>query len=184
MNTMKQADMIFRHASEQDIEQIVALKIAMFEEAQLQHLLAVDAMECIRSDYVRLYAQRTTQHFVACDASNQTVGMAGAFLKSDLPFRYYAVPRYGFLGDVYTIPRYRGSGVATHLSQTAISWLSNHGVSMIRLLASKDARPVYERLGFEASDEMVLKLPKDLPEHQEIQHEKYEFDRCCHGQSS
>jgi GNAT superfamily N-acetyltransferase len=169
---MKHVDINFRDASEQDVAHIVALKIAMFEEAQLQHLLAVDAAECILADYVRLYAQHTAQHFVACDASNQIVGMAGAFLKSDLPFRYYAVSRYGFLGDVYTIPRYRGSGVATRLSQSAISWLSKHGVTMIRLLASNAARPVYERLGFEASDEMVLKLPKSLLEHQEIQLEQ------------
>ncbi len=43
---------------------------------------------------------------------------------------------------------------------------------MIRVLASKAARPVYERLGFEASDDMVLTRNKNLHDEEGGRHTK------------
>ncbi len=82
--------------------------------------------------------------------------MVGPFLKSDLPFRYYKTPTYGFIGDVYTRPGYRGRGYAKRLSQHVLAWLQARGVRMVRLLASEAGRPLYEALGFHPSGEMVL----------------------------
>jgi len=84
--------------------------------------------------------------------------MAGAFLKSDIPYRYFSVPQYGFIGDVYTAEGFRRRGLAKHLSELALCWLGSKDVRMVRLLASEAGRPLYEKLGFTASDEMVLEL--------------------------
>ena len=53
---------------------------------------------------------------------------------------------------------YRQNGMAMRLSEDALAWLRLNEVKTVRLLASEGARPIYEKLGFMASDEMVLDL--------------------------
>ncbi len=138
-----------------ELPRIVEMKMAMFHEAGHADLLAPNAKSIILEDYQRLYGEKGAQHFVA-RANGRIVASVGAFIKSDLPFRYFLPASYGFIGDVYTEPSIRGKGVATKLNGEALEWLGSRGVKQVRLLASDTARPMYERLGFTASDEMVL----------------------------
>ena len=144
-----------RSATTQDLPVIVELKLAMFHEAGLIEWLAEGAADMILQDYQRLYAEDRAAH-VVIEHNGAIVAMVGAFLQSDLPFRYYKTPLYGFIGDVYTRPGYRERGYAKRLSKHVLVWLQARGVSMVRLLASEAGRPLYEALGFHPSDEMVL----------------------------
>lgn len=144
-------------ASIEDLPRIVEMKIAMFYEAGHGDLLTSDAESIVLRDYVRLYEKNLACHFVARDRQT-LVASVGAFVKSDLPFRYFEPPQYGFLGDVYTENRYRGIGIATRLSTNALNWLKSRNIKMVRLFASEAARPIYESLGFRNTDEMVLQL--------------------------
>ncbi len=139
----------------EDLPRIVEIKIAMFQEAGHADLLASDAESIVLEDYLRLYKEDLAHHFVARDGKT-LVASVGAFVKSDLPFRYFEPPQYGFLGDVYTEKEYRGIGIATRLSTDAINWLKSRKVRVVRLFASEAARPIYESLGFSSTDEMVL----------------------------
>lgn len=147
----------FNTAKADELSMIVEMKLAMFEEAGHLKLLAADAGCLILADYQRLYAREQANHFVA-RVDGRIVAMVGAFLKSGLPFRYFRRFHYGFVGDVYTVPEFRGQKIATRLNETAMTWLRVRGVSMVRLLASQAGRPIYEKLGFLSSDEMVLTL--------------------------
>jgi GNAT superfamily N-acetyltransferase len=80
----------------------------------------------------------------------------GAFIKSDIPFRYFSKSQYGFIGDVYTIPTYRNFGISMRLNEEALNWLRDYGVNFVRLLASDAGRSIYERLGFSPDANMVL----------------------------
>jgi len=143
-----------RAASSKDLPRIVELKLAMFRESGHAHLLAPNADSVILADYERLYANAEAQHFVGCSAGHP-VACAGAFLKSDLPFRYFSPSSYGFVGDVYTDPEFRRAGLAKQLSEEVLAWLEAKGVRMVRLLASAQGRSLYEKLGFVPSEEMV-----------------------------
>jgi GNAT superfamily N-acetyltransferase len=138
-----------------DLPRIVEMKLAMFSEAGHAALLAPGSAKTILSDYQSMYSQGLARHFVA-KVSEEIVGTAGAFLKSDLPFRYFEPPQYGFIGDVYTDPAFRGRGLAKALNNEAIGWLRSQGVTTIRLLASEAGRSLYKNLGFKPSEEMVL----------------------------
>lgn len=140
-----------------DLARVVEMKLAMFQEGGHAGLLAGDAREVIRRDYRSLYRRDLARHYVM-RAEGRIVASAGAFLKSDLPYRYFATPFYGFIGDVYTEPAYRGRGMATQLTKEAIAWLAGRGATQIRLLAFDAARQIYVRMGFRATDEMVLDL--------------------------
>lgn len=144
-------------ATAQWLPRIVALKLAMFEEAGFADRLAGDFLARVLRDYRELYASRQAMHFLALEGGD-IVAMAGGFVKSDLPYRYYNTPRYGFIGDVYTSPPARKKGLASRLSQSVLDWLKSAGVRQVRLLATPAARPIYERLGFTATDEMALTL--------------------------
>lgn len=144
-------------AAVDELQSVVEIKMAMFREVGLSDLLAPNAESIILEDYQKLYAENKAKHFVA-RAEGIIVASAGAFIKSDLPFRYFEPRCYGFIGDVYTQPSLRGNGIATKLNVEAISWLGSRGIKSVRLLASDVGRPIYERLGFSASDEMILTI--------------------------
>jgi predicted GNAT family N-acyltransferase len=147
----------FRPAMNADLPTIVALKLVMSAEAGLAQLLVDDADRIIFVDYEQLYRAGHAQHFVV-EQDGQLVAMVGAFLKSDLPFRYYKTPIYGFIGDVYTQPCYRQQRLAKRLNEQALLWLKAQGIQTVRLSATDAARTIYEVLGFKPSDEMVLHL--------------------------
>ena len=127
----------------------------MFRDSGAFNLLSEDAFDIIVEDYRKLYDRDEAIHFVAVYDST-IIARAGAFLKSDLPYRYFKVPFYGFIGDVYTESIYRRQGLAHRLSGMAVDWLKSKEVAMIKLLTSTEGRPIYEKLGFESSNEMVL----------------------------
>ncbi len=144
-------------ATIEDLPRIVDMKVAMFKEAGHADLLNDRARPIILKDYRQLYLESTAVHFIARD-KDQIVASVGAFIKSDLPFRYFSPAIYGFVGDVFTENAYRGRGISTALNHEALIWLKSKGIVMVRLLASETGRPLYERLGFKATDEMALIL--------------------------
>lgn len=60
----------------------------------------------------------------------------------------------GFVLDVFVESAYRGHGLATELMKRAEEELLGRGVMYAALQASKMGRPVYERLGWGATNEM------------------------------
>ena len=140
-----------------ELPRIVEMKMAMFDEAGHRDLLNDNAISLVLNDYERVYREGIAAHFVARD-NGEIIASAGAFIKSDLPFCYFDPAIYGFIGDVFTEKAYRGRGISTVLNKDALKWLKIKGVLMVRLLASEAGRPIYERLGFQPTDEMALKL--------------------------
>ena len=142
-------------AEPKHLARIAELKQAMFEEIGKGHRLAPDFKELVLADYRLLYQRAEARHVLAVDESG-IQGMAGGFLKADIPYRYFKTPHYGFVGDVYILPSARQRGLAAELSGRVLAWLKSRGVDSVRLLASEAARPIYERLGFRATNEMAL----------------------------
>ncbi|MCP4340042.1 MAG: GNAT family N-acetyltransferase, partial [Desulfobulbaceae bacterium] len=102
-------NILYGKATSTDIPELVELKLAMFAESCHADKLAENAKEIILEDYCCLYEENKAQHFVA-RKDNRILGCVGAFVKSDLPYRYYKHPTYGFIGDVYTVPDSRNIG--------------------------------------------------------------------------
>ena len=68
--------------------------------------------------------------------------------------------RRGYILNVYVEPESRGQGLAKHLMLTMQAEALGMGIGYLTLHASDLGRPVYERLGWTASDEMSLPLIK------------------------
>ncbi|MBV9269789.1 MAG: GNAT family N-acetyltransferase, partial [Candidatus Eremiobacteraeota bacterium] len=63
---------------------------------------------------------------------------------------------FGYIFGVRVDPQYRGRGLATELTQAAIAYLKEKNCRRIALHASQFGLPIYERLGFTPSNEMLL----------------------------
>ena len=142
-------------ATENDLDQIIKLKLKMFEDMGVNWLLAENASDLIMQRYLDSYAQNTAQHFIIRD--NETiVACAGGFIKDDPPYCFFTKPYYGFISDSYTLPAHRQKGYASMLTNAVIVWLKGKDVNMIRLIASDQARGMYQKIGFRGTEEMVL----------------------------
>jgi GNAT superfamily N-acetyltransferase len=71
----------------------------------------------------------------------------------------YAGPRMPYILSMYTERWARGHGVASRIVRAMVDWATAEGFARIYLHASDMGRPVYERLGFVAGNEMRLELP-------------------------
>lgn len=60
--------------------------------------------------------------------------------------------------NVFTEPKFRRLGLARNLTETAIEWARRAGFKVLWLHASEFGRPIYEKLGFEQTNEMKLRL--------------------------
>ncbi|MGF1588468.1 MAG: GNAT family N-acetyltransferase [Pleurocapsa sp.] len=63
---------------------------------------------------------------------------------------------YGYIWNVYVQPDYRRQGIAKELTKTAINYLKTLNCTKAVLHASPSGKPVYENIGFIASNEMML----------------------------
>ena len=59
---------------------------------------------------------------------------------------------------MYVVAEFRRRGIAREIMGTRIDWCRAQGFHSVNLHASTDGRPLYEQLGFEATNEMRLGL--------------------------
>jgi GNAT superfamily N-acetyltransferase len=60
--------------------------------------------------------------------------------------------------NMYTEPAARRWGVATRLLEAMVTWCRTNKFSAVSLHASSAGRALYQAMGFEQTNEMILKL--------------------------
>lgn len=146
---------MFRPAVVDDITDIVNLKYKMFEEMGMAQRLLPDFHTIVEEDYNNLYLNRMAQHFLV-ENEGRIIACAGAFIKDDAPYRYLKLRSYGFIADVFVEQEFRRRGIAKVLTNTTLDWFSERNIRLLRLVASDEARPLYESIGFTATKEMGM----------------------------
>jgi ribosomal protein S18 acetylase RimI-like enzyme len=146
---------LIRAATILDIPAITLLKLKMFKEVDMEHLLRDDFVRIVEKTYKELYKAGKANHFVI-EHNNDIIACAGAFIKEDIPYCFYKEEQYGFIGDVYVESRFRNQGYARKLTNEVLDWFSKKEINTIRLLASDNAKKLYKSLGFNETDQMIL----------------------------
>lgn len=90
--------------------------------------------------------------------NGRVVAGAGIFFADFPPHWMDPQPLRAYVLNVYTVPEDRGKGYAKRLMQAVTEECTQRGVPTLVLHASPLGRPVYERLGFRPTDEMMLRL--------------------------
>lgn len=103
----------------------------------------------------RRYDAGELRWFLARDC-NTVVASAAGFLLDGYPSAICTNRRVGYVAGVYVLPGWRRRGLARGITQAAVDWLWSIGCRIIRLHAADEARPIYEAMGFVASNEMII----------------------------
>ena len=129
-----------RPATASDVDSLVAMRRGMFEDMGMRDEVALSAM-CAAS---AAYFTRTLPvgEFRAWIAEVDGTPVANGGLV------YHTIPPSpaNLAG--------RGQGIATAILDTILDCLRAEGISMASLHATEAGRPIYERAGFRASNEM------------------------------
>jgi GNAT superfamily N-acetyltransferase len=67
----------------------------------------------------------------------------------------------GYLLNVYVEPEYRKRGLAHELVERCMAEARRHGIRVVTLHSSQAGRPIYERFGFHATNEMMHTEPAE-----------------------
>jgi GNAT superfamily N-acetyltransferase len=64
----------------------------------------------------------------------------------------------GYILNIYTEPAHRNQGLAGRLVERALEECRARGIQMVTLHASEMGQSLYQKLGFEVSNEMIIRL--------------------------
>ncbi len=148
---------MIREAKKGDISEIALLKLKMFQDVEMEHILRDDFVDKVEKTYLELYHTKKAIHFLL-EKDDTIIACGGAFIKEDIPYCFYKKPQYGFIGDVYVEKSYRRNGYGRLLTNCAIDWLKKRNMKRIHLLASDGGKKLYQELGFQGTEEMVLHM--------------------------
>ncbi len=155
-----------REATPADIPEILRQRRGMYIDMNYKDAAALDAMAKLTAAYLaEAMTEGSFRAWLACepgnnnDNDNARAVAGGALVVSPWPAHPYDLEcRRATILNVYTDPAYRRRGLARRLMQTMIDWCRREGFARVTLHASDDGRHLYQSLGFEASNEMRLKL--------------------------
>jgi ribosomal protein S18 acetylase RimI-like enzyme len=95
------------------------------------------------------------------DAPHEVAAGAGMLLHDWPPGIRDAGTTRAYILNVYTEREHRGHGLATTATRAAIVEARKRNIRVVSLHASDEGRKIYERLGFEETNEMRLLLGHD-----------------------
>jgi ribosomal protein S18 acetylase RimI-like enzyme len=91
------------------------------------------------------------------EEEGRLVAGAGLWVMEFPPHFLDVEPRRAYLLNFYVAEEMRGRGLARELLRLAVAEAKRRGIKVVSLHASKFGRPLYERNGFEVSNEMILR---------------------------
>jgi GNAT superfamily N-acetyltransferase len=142
-----------------DAELIAHQRMRMFVDAgQAEEGAAMQTMMEKFAVWVRPRLQDGSYVGWIVEQGGRAVAGAGMWLMDFPPHWMDAEPVRAYLLNFYVDPEFRGQRLAYELLREAVDEARRRGVKVVTLHASKFGRPIYERNGFEASTEMMLRL--------------------------
>jgi GNAT superfamily N-acetyltransferase len=147
---------------ELDIEAIVHQRREMFFDMGHRDERALELMsEKFRPWVMRKMEADEYRTWFAITADETVASGAGLWLMDWPPHIVGGGKWRGNIVNVYTEATHRRKGLARELMKKAMGWCAREGVETVILHASEEGRALYEKLGFEATNEMRLKRTGD-----------------------
>jgi GNAT superfamily N-acetyltransferase len=156
---MTQAEIKIREAAPDELAIILHHRRSMFRDMGEGTVDELDRMvEVARPWLTRALADGSYRHWLALDGSGRVAGGGGVLLGPWLANPKDPCTERAVILNVYTEPEFRKRGIARQVMVTILEWLKQRGFRAVNLHASAEGRPLYEKLGFEATNEMRLKF--------------------------
>jgi GNAT superfamily N-acetyltransferase len=158
------AQFLIRRAGVEDAAVIAWHRARMFQDmGEISAAMFHDFLEASRAWTERALASGEYVGWFAIPKTQPDVIAAGAGVQlrqvSPHPFRpskngAFAKGRHAIVLNVFTEPEWRKRGVAMLLMQEIMRWARAEKLDQVVLHASAQARSLYERMGFTATNEM------------------------------
>ena len=149
--------MEYRIATKEDIDMLMSIRLEMLRKVNELPDDFAFSDELIASS--RRYFFEGNQTTSVALKNGDAVACASMSYIEMMPTFSHPTGNRGHLMNVYTSAGYRRRGIARKLVQMLIDEAKGKGVTEISLDATDSGRPLYEALGFCASDEsMVMNL--------------------------
>ncbi len=147
-----------REANLDDLEALVQLRLTLLREAGN---LKSDTSTGTLAEAIRQYLTRTlpTGKFVAwvAEVNGEIIGTSGVVMFERPPVYGNLSGLEAYIMNIYTVPSWRGKGVAMALLREIISYVKKTDARRIWLHATEDGKRLYEKVGFvSTTDEMEL----------------------------
>ena len=150
------------------------MDICVAGQADLEHLArllwlnaapdeqAKQSVESFATDLAAWWTEQGDSHlaFVARLSESEVVGMAWLALVPRAPRPGNTSRRSADIQSVFVVPEQRGNGIGSALVQAASDHAFRLGASRVTVHSGRKAVPVYERLGFASSRQLLHKEPK------------------------
>jgi GNAT superfamily N-acetyltransferase len=148
-----------RKAGVEDLKHILYHRRAMFEEMGFADSAVLDRV----GDLSRKYFEEalrigTYRAWLAEELNGHVVGGGGIVVAGWPGYPGENHAERVWILNMYTEPGARRCGVAKRLLEVMIEWCRIKGFSAVSLHASSAGRPLYETVGFQQTNEMMLKL--------------------------
>jgi GNAT superfamily N-acetyltransferase len=152
---------VIRRCTVEDAATIARHRVAMFTDMGDVPTAALsrELLQKSTSALTSMLADGSYIGWFAVDTSDCVIGGAGVHVKPHLPrishdhVRVEDTP-VPLAVNVYTEPQWRGKGIARALMRVLMDWATASGTDRVVLHASNAGRPLYETLGFHATNEM------------------------------
>ncbi len=144
-----------RRATIDDVDQLVQLRILLFEETG--ELIEKDTSafaEAISAFLIKSLPRKSFLAWIA-ESDSRIVASSGFVPFEKLPVPENLSGKEGYILNMYTLPEWRGQGLATALLQEMISYAKETDIRRLWLHATKIGRPVYEKIGFIAEEDAM-----------------------------
>ena len=149
-----------RRATTEDAGLITLHRKAMFADMQDAPETVLEEMGQNFEPWVRrMIANDKYVGWITSDGE-RAVASAGLLILDWAP--HFLDPRCdqrGYILNVFVEPEYRGRGIAKALTMQCMAEAKRRGIGIVALHASKKGQPVYEKLGFKTSNEMLFIEP-------------------------
>src|ERR1019366_264631 len=151
---MTQAEIKIREAAPDESAIILHHRRSMFRDMGEGTVEELDRMvEVARPWLARALADGSYRHWLALDGSGRVAGGGGVLLGPWPANPMDPCTERAVILNVYTEPEVRKRGIARQVMVTILEWLKQRGLRGVNLHASAEGRPLYEKLGVEATNE-------------------------------
>jgi GNAT superfamily N-acetyltransferase len=151
------ADVTIRAATIDDIPVLVRHRRMMWWDMGRRDEAALALMEEGAREYFNAAVRDGSYRgFLAVDERGQIIGGGGVVISAWPGVLGQRQPKRAMILNMYVERQYRRRGIARELMKAMIAWCKENGFIRVGLHASDEGRPLYESLGFKASNEMQL----------------------------
>ena len=146
-----------REATLEDVPHLLHHRRSMYESMGHMESAMLDEVLRVSEIYFREAIPRGRYRgFVAEGDGGRVVGGGGIVINDWPAHPRETMPRRAWILNMYVEPEFRRLGIARRLMEAMIEWCRAQGFRNVSLHASMEGRPLYESMGFAATNEMRL----------------------------